>query len=193
MYVVRVSKNPNFGPKTSCFFYKMDIFSGPKIFQSGSAVSLHRVLSNEVSHNHSSMYMVRLTKHRAKGGKKAKKGPKGAEKGPKWGQTRAQFCFCSLNTMSNGLKCKKQIMKIFGPLKIAIFGQNLMFFGQKWPFSDPKGHFFLWAKFFFDSIIWRTHLERHFELSYAPIPQCMWTGSAKNPNFGPKTSCFVPK
>ena len=66
---------------------KMDIFSGPKILKSGSAVLPHRVFSNEISHDHSSMYMVRLTKHRAQ------RGPKGAKKGPKEGP----IFFFSLN------------------------------------------------------------------------------------------------
>ena len=40
-----------FWAKNLVFFPKMDIFSGLKIFKSGSAVSPHRVLSNEVSHD----------------------------------------------------------------------------------------------------------------------------------------------
>lgn len=74
-----------FWAKNIVFCPKMDIFSGPKIFKSGSAVPPYRVLSNEVSHDHSSMYMVRLTKHRAKGGqngpKKGQNGQKRAKRG----------------------------------------------------------------------------------------------------------------
>ena len=84
--------------------------------------------------------------------------------------------------MRNGLKCKRKLkifLKIFGPKKIAIFGQNLKFLAKNGHFRTPRAIFFGRPKKFFDSIIFCAHLERHFELSYAPIPQCMWTGSAK--------------
>ena len=97
-----------FWAKNIVFCPKMDIFSGPKIFKSGSAVPPHRVLSNEVSHDHSSMYMVRLTKNRAKGGQK---GPKRGQKGPKRGQQGAKKFLPSLNTIKNALKCRKKRKK----------------------------------------------------------------------------------
>ena len=103
----------------------MYIFSGPKIFKSGSAVPLHRVLSNEASHDHSSMYIVSLTENSAKGG----------QKGPKTGQEGAKKFLLSLKTIRNALKGQKKrkkiFLKIFGPLKIAIFGQNLRCLGTK--------------------------------------------------------------
>ena len=77
------------------------------------------------------------------------------------------------------LKQKKFFFENFWTTKNRHFWPKLEVFGQKWPFSDPKGHFFRSAKKIFDSIIFCAHLERHFELSYAPIPQCMWRGSAK--------------
>ena len=67
------------------FWRKIDIFSGPKIFKSVSAVRPHRVLSNEVSHDHSSMYMAQC---------KWSGLPNIGRKGAKMGQRRAKgFCF----------------------------------------------------------------------------------------------------
>ena len=40
-----------FWAKNIMFWPKIDIFSGPRIFKSGSAVRPHRGLSNEVSHD----------------------------------------------------------------------------------------------------------------------------------------------
>ena len=101
-----------------------------------------------------------------------------------------QFLSFSLNTISNGLKCTKNknkcFLKIFGPLKIAIFGQNLKFLAKNGHFRTPRAIFFGGPKTFFDSIIFCTHLEGHFELSYAPIPQCMWSGWAKIQILGQK-------
>ena len=121
------------------FWPQIAIFSGPKIFKSGSAVRPRRDLSNEVSHDHSSMYMVRLTKHRAKGAKSCQKGAKKRPKG-------ANFVLFSLTTMRNGLKCKKKRKKNFFEKildrKNRDFWPKLEVFGQKWPFSDPKDQFF---------------------------------------------------
>ena len=68
-------------------------------------------------------------------------------------------------------------VKNFGPKKIAIFGQNLMFW-PKMVILGPKGPFLVDQKNI-DSLTFWSHLERHFDLSYAPMPQCIWSGLPK--------------
>ena len=65
--------------------------------------------------------------------------------------------------------------KNFYPKKIVIFGQNSVFLAKNGHFAtkmdifwvDEKKNF--WPNF-------SCHLERHFKLSYAPLPQCIWSG-----------------
>lgn len=60
----------------------------------------------------------------------------------------------------------------------------------------PQGQFFSVDQKIFDSIISCAYLERHFEPSYAPIPQYIWSSSAKihilgqNIMFWPKIAIF---
>ena len=50
MYMVRLSKNPNFGPKTSCFGPKFLFLVVQKFSKSGLADRAHRVCHFEVSY-----------------------------------------------------------------------------------------------------------------------------------------------
>ena len=155
----------------------MDIFSGPKIFKSGSAVSPHRVLSNEVSHDpiliknfFSKIWYIYIYIYISRPRTKAKK----LEVRNFF--RKKLFSGNDLKWSKMYFKAKKIFLKIFGPLKIAIFGQNLKFLAKNGHFRTPRAIFFGRPKKIFDSIIFCAHLERHFELSYAPIPQCMWSG-----------------
>ena len=75
---------------------------------------------------------------------------------------------------------------MFDPLEIAIFGQNSKFLAKNGHFRTPKTNFLVVRKKNFGLIIFWSHPERHFKLSYAPIAQCIWSGSAKIQILGQK-------
>ena len=87
-----------------------------------------------------------------------------------------KFFFKNFKFKNKAKKLKNNFFSTFLIQKNRDFWPKLEVFGQKWPFSDPKDQFFGRPKKKFSHIIFWSHPERHFKLSYAPIPQCMWSG-----------------
>ena len=82
-------------------------------------------------------------------------------------------------TITIRLKSEKKTKKKFqnfDPKKIAIFGQNLKFSAKNGHFWTKIAIYFSWPKIFFDGLIFLVYLELRFKLSYAPLPQYMWSG-----------------
>ena len=75
--------------------------------------------------------------------------------------------------------------------KIVFFGSNLQFLAKKGQFGTKRAIFSADQKKF-DTIIFSFHLERHFELSYAPYLNVCGQGEQKS-NFWAKNIMLWPK
>ena len=119
-----------------------------KAFKSGLAVSPHRVLSNEVSHDpiliknffrKSGIYTyiyIYISRPRTKAKKLEVRNF----------FRKKLFSGNDLKWSKMYFKAKKIFFENFWTTKNRHFWPKLEVFGQKWPFSDPKGHFFRSAK-----------------------------------------------
>ena len=86
----------------------------------------------------------------------------------------------------------KKKFRIFGTEKNRHFWPNFDVFGQKGPFWGENAIFSSLPQNFFDNTIFVSSRASFWAIIW-PYTSMYMVRLSKNPNFGPKTSCFGPK